>query len=72
LLFHRNRENEEQDKAQGKTEFDASLFIEKNKEGWTGEIDLIFKAEQMTFVEKSAEIFTMLPENNSYNEPNPF
>lgn len=55
-LLHRDKDKEEEDKKQGLTTFDASLFIEKNKEGWTGEIDLQFKAEQMTFSEKSAHI----------------
>jgi replicative DNA helicase len=51
-LLHRDRDKEE---TQG-GEFDASLFIEKNKEGWTGSIDLTFEAEQMTFKEKGSEI----------------
>lgn len=70
-LLHRDRDKEEEDKAQGKTEFDASLFIEKNKEGWTGEINLTFKAEQMTFIEKRAEM-VRLPVDNKYNDDNPF
>ncbi len=70
-LLHRDRDKEEEDKAQGKTEFDASLFIEKNKEGWTGEINLTFKAEQMTFVEKNAAFISNAPDNH-YNDQNPF
>ena len=52
-LLHRDRDKDEKDKGQGITEFDASLYIEKNKEGWTGEIPLTFKAEQMVFREKT-------------------
>jgi hypothetical protein len=36
--------------------FEASLLVEKNKEGWTGGIDLLFDAEKMTFKEKSTDI----------------
>jgi replicative DNA helicase len=71
-LLHRDRDKEEEEKGQGKTEFDASLFIEKNKEGWTGEIPLTFKAEQMTFIEKGAEMYSHMPENNSYQDQNTF
>jgi replicative DNA helicase len=53
-LLHRDKEKQEEERMQGKTIFDASLVIEKNKEGWTGEIDLEFNAEQMTFAEKDA------------------
>lgn len=60
-LLHRDRDKEEEQKGQGITTFDASLFIEKNKEGWTGEIDLLFEAEQMTFREKDSEIVTKIP-----------
>lgn len=55
-MLHRDKEKEEKYKQEGKTEFEASFIIEKNKEGWTGEIDLLFKAEQMTFSEKGEEM----------------
>jgi len=69
-LLHRDRDKEEQDKAQGIMVFDASLFIEKNKEGWTGEIPLLFEAEQMTFKEKGVEIRQMTNiKTINYSEP---
>lgn len=70
-LLHRDKDKEEEDKAQGITAFDASLFIEKNKEGWTGAIDLQFQAEQMTFREKGSELKPINIDNH-YNDDNPF
>jgi replicative DNA helicase len=67
-LLHRDRDNEEKEKMQGKTTFDASLFIEKNKEGWTGEIDMEFHAEQMTFKEKSSEGWKPITSVNYYEK----
>ena len=70
-LLHRDKDEEEKLKGQGITTFDASLFVEKNKEGWTGEISLEFQAEQMTFKEKNSEI--ILPQNfkpaRNFSEP---
>lgn len=67
-LLHRNRDREEELKKEGVGVFDASLFIEKNKEGWTGEVALEFHAEQMVFKEKSnyLPIPTVAPINNYY------
>ncbi len=71
-LLHRDRDKEEEDKAQGLKVFDAKMFIEKNKEGWTGEIDLLFDAESMSFKEKGQEFKQFIPETNQFNDDNPF
>ncbi len=46
------------------------MLVEKNKEGWTGEIDFLFESESMSFREKGAVQFT--PETNQYHDDNPF
>jgi replicative DNA helicase len=69
-LIHRDRDKEEEDKAQGIKIFDAKVLVEKNKEGWTGEIDFLFDAESMSFKEKGAMQF--IPEINQFNDDNPF
>lgn len=71
-LLHRDRDQEEEEKAKGVTTFDAKMFIEKNKEGWTGAIDLEFQAETMSFKEKGSETFVPYTPDVDYTQDNPF
>lgn len=56
-LLHRDRNREDELKKNGVyDDYDAELIIAKSKEGWTGEIPLLFSPERMIFKEKKQEI----------------
>ena len=68
-MLYRDRENERKLLNGGnKGPYDASLIIEKNKEGWCGEIPLLFKPEQMDYYDpgESLPLGSWQPVKNYY------
>lgn len=62
FFLHRNRDAEDELKNQGQIDdFDADLIIAKSKEGWTGNIPLLFSPQTMTFRDKNHSLRELKP-----------